>query len=169
MDSTQSLSDFPTIDKMSPRELAALVEDARSLQRAAEAGAPRQLLRGRRFGLLRAAGDAGKDDDIALFERAAVELGAQVAHLRPYGTELSQPQEEHTALMLGRLYDAVICQGMAPALVQRLRTDAGIPVYDRIASQSQPIAKAAALLGHATSATDNRRFLLQALLLKTIV
>jgi ornithine carbamoyltransferase len=168
MDSTQLPFDLVATEKMSPRELATLVEDARALQRSAEAGATQPLLRGRRFGLLDATGDAGKDD-IALFGRAAIELGAQVAHISPDLTELSEPREvEHTAHMLGRLYDALLCQGMAPAVVRQLSAQAGIPVYDGIASTTHPLAKAAELLGSAISVVDKRRFLLQALLVRSM-
>jgi len=167
MDSSLSPSALPSFDKMSPRELAALVEDARSLQRAAEAGATQPLLKGRQVGLLCATG-AG-DDDLALFDSAVAELGAHVAHIRPDLTVLGDPQQVvQTAHTLGRLYDALVCQGLAPALVQRLITDAGIPICDGIASPDHPIAKAAATLGRATSAADSRRFLLQALLLKAV-
>jgi ornithine carbamoyltransferase len=168
MDSTRLPFNLTATDRMSPRELAALVEDARLLQRSAEAGATQPLLRGRHFGLLDAADDAG-EGDTALFDRAARELGAYVAHIRPRLTELSEPQEvEHTAHMLGRLYDAVVCQGMTPGLVRRLSAEAGIPVYDRVASTSPSLTKAADMLGTANSAADNRRFLLQALLVRTM-
>lgn len=168
MDSTQLPINLVATEKMSPRELAALLDDARALQRSAEAGATQPLLRGRRFGLLDAAGDAGKDD-VALFDRAAIELGAQVAHINPSLTELSEPLEVgHTAHMLGRLYDAVVCQGVAPSLVRQLSAEAGIPVYDGIASSNHPLAKAADLLGPATPVADKRRFLLQALLVRNM-
>jgi ornithine carbamoyltransferase len=105
-------------------------------------------------------------DDAALFDRAAVELGATVAHIRPGLTELSSAHDvRQTALMLGRLYDAVVCEGMDPGLVRRLRVEAGVPVYDGITSPSHPIATAVELLGSAVSVEDNRRFVLQALLL----
>jgi ornithine carbamoyltransferase len=168
LDPTRPPFDLVSPEKMSPRDLATLVEDARALQCSAEAGATQPLLRGRRFGLLDAAGDAGKDD-AALFERAATELGAQVAHIGPYLTEFSEPREvAHAAHMLGRLYDAVVCQGMAPALVRHLSAQARIPVYDDIASPSHPLAKVADLLGPAISAADKRRFVLQALLVRNM-
>lgn len=92
-----------------------------------------------------------------------------MAHIQPHLTELSEPHEvERTAYMLGRLYDLLMCQGLASALVQRLRADAGIPVCDRMASPSHPIAKVANMLGQADSSTNNRRFALQALMLKAI-
>ena len=118
---------------------------ARALQRAAQAGTTQPLLRGKNLGLLCEVDD---DADAALFRRAAVELGAHVAHIRPRLSELSTPEEvQHTARMLGRLYDAVECQGMAPALVQQVGNDAGVPVYDGIASQDHPTAQLAESLG----------------------
>ena len=153
-------------ENMSPREVIAVLANARTLQRAAEAGTTQPLLRGKNLGLLCEADDAL---DAALFRRAAVELGAHVAHIRPSLSVLSTPQEvQHTARMLGRLYDAVECQGMAPALVQQVGNEAGVPVYDGIASQDHPTAKLAELLGDDASPADNRRFVLQAVLLSTI-
>ena len=75
---------------------------------------------------------------------------------------------QHTARMLGRLYDAVECQGIAPGVVRQPGNDAGVPGYDGIASQHHPTAKLADLLGSDTPPVDNRRFVLQAVLLSTI-
>ena len=153
-------------NQMSPRDVTAVLANARTLQRAAEAGKTQPLLRGKNFGLLC---EADEDGAAALFRRAAVELGAQVVLIRPSLSELSTPQEvQHTARVLGRLYDAVECQGMAPALVQQVGNEAGVPVYDGIASQDHPTAKLAELLGSDASPADNRRFVLQAVLLTTI-
>ena len=151
---------------MSPRDVTAVLASARTLQRAAGAGKVQPLLRGKNLGLLC---DVNDDSDAALFRRAAVELGAHVAHIRPSLSESSTPQEvQHTARVLGRLYDAVECQGMAPALVQQVSDDAGVPVYDGIASRDHPTAHLAELLGGDASPADNRRFVLQAVLLNTI-
>jgi ornithine carbamoyltransferase len=153
-------------ENMSPRDASAVLASARTLQRAAQAGTTQPLLRGKNLGLLCEADD---DLDAALFRRAGVELGAHVAHIRPSLSELSTPQEvQHTARMLGRFYDAVECQGMAPALVEQVGTEASVPVYDGIASQDHPTAKLAELLGDDASPADNRRFVLQAVLLSTI-
>ena len=107
--------------------------------------------------------------DAAVFRRAAVEMGAHVAHIRPSLTELSTPLEvQDTARMLGRLYDAVECQGMAADLVHQLGIDADVPVFDAIASQRHPTAKLDGLLGGDSPALDKRRFVLQAVLLSTV-
>ena len=153
-------------DPMPPHDVSLVLDHARALQLAARAGDLRASLRGRKFGLMC---EADKDGDAALFRRAAVELGACVAQLRSSLTELSTPQEvQHTARMLGRLYDAVECQGMAPSLVHRLGIDAGVPVYDGIACQHHPTATLCALLDGDSSALDKRRFVLQAVLLSTV-
>jgi len=153
-------------DTMSPRDLNAILAAARTLQRAAQAGAVQPLLRGKNLGLLCESQEA---EDAALFRRAATELGARVSHIRPTLSDSSTPQEvQHTARMLGRLYDAVECQGMASSLVQRVGAEAGVPIYDGVASPQHPTAKLAEQLGGDTPVTDNRRFVLQAVLLNAI-
>ena len=158
-------------EPIAQRDVAFVLDNARALQFAAQAGGLRALLRGRKFGLMCEIDDNSDGaSDAALFRRAAVELGAHVAHIRPSVTELSTPQEVlQTARMLGRLYDAVECQGMTADLVHRLGADAGVPVYDAVASQRHPTAKLDGLLGGDSPAIDKRRFVLQAVLLSTVV
>jgi ornithine carbamoyltransferase len=154
------------LEPLSPRQASALLVQARALQHAARAGSTQPLLKGKNLGLLCEAAD---DPDAALFLRAAHELGAHVAHIRPSLSELSTPQEvKHTARMLGRLYDAVECQGMTPAMVRQVGDDAGVPVYDGIAMRSHPTAQLAEQMEGGGSTANNRLFILQALLLNTI-
>jgi ornithine carbamoyltransferase len=152
---------------LSPDDEKALLDQARSLQRAAAAGRTQPLLRGKNLGLLCA------DDSAAqalLFRQSASELGAHVAHIGMSLSERSATQEvAHTARMLGRLYDAVECQGLDSALVQQVAEVAGIAVYDGLACNDALISRLAAQLEHEAAAGDNRRFVLQALLLNTIV
>jgi ornithine carbamoyltransferase len=158
---------FPALASLSPAEESALLASARTLQQAAVAGLTQPMLRGKNLGLL------CHDDtqpEALLFRRAATELGAHVAHVAMSLSELSTALEiAHTARMLGRLYDAVECQGMAGALVQQVADGAGVAVYAGIASPHHSTARLADQLGHVTSPADNRRFVLQALLLGTIV
>ena len=153
-------------DPIAPRDSSIVLDHARALQLAARAGELRASLRGRNLGLMCEADESG---DAALFRRAAVELGAHVAHIRPSLTELSTPEDvQHTARMLGRLYDAVECQGMAPDLVHQMGIEAGVPVYDGIASPQHPTARLDALLGGDSAPLDKRRFVVQAVLLSTV-
>ena len=148
---------------MTAHDMSAVLANALALQRAARAGATRPLLRGKHFGLWC---DVGDDAVAALFDQAATELGAQVAHMRPSLTAQSTPQEvQHTARVLGRLYDAVECLGMAPELAAEVSRWAGVPVYDGIACPSHPTARLAEQLDPASPEIDRRRYVLQAVLL----
>ena len=167
MGSARTPRPAPAPASLPPGDEKALLEQARSLQRASAAGRVQPLLRGKNLGLLCA------DDTQAqalLFRQAASELGAHVAHIGMSLSECSAAQEvTHTARMLGRLYDAVECQGLPTAMVQQMAEVSGIAVYDGLASNERLISRLAAQLGDEASAGENRRFVLQALLLHTIV
>lgn len=139
-----------------------MLDTARALLLSAAAGASRALLRGRQFGLLC---ESDLETDAALFRQAATELGAKVAHIRPSLMALGTPQDiQRTAKMLGRLYDAVACQGLVPALVQQLAADAGVPVYADLASAQHATAKLVEQLEGEASDADKRLVILQAVL-----
>lgn len=156
----------PALATLSPLDERSLLDRARMLRRAASAGRVQLLLRGKNLGLLCA------DDTQAqalLFRQAASELGAHVAHIGMSLSERSSAQEvAHTARLLGRLYDAVECQGLPAALVRQMAAVAGIAVYDALATNEPLITWLAAQLGSAADLPQNRRFALQALLLHTI-
>jgi len=157
----RSLSDFAA---MSAQDMNAIVVRATDLETALRDGTAQSPLRGLNLGLLC---DTDGNAEAALFQRAASALGAQVAHLHPKLSELSSPQEvQDTARILGRLYDAVECVGMAPALVGRIGVEAGVPVFDGIASPRHPTAWLAGLLrGGAGHEEDRRCLVIQAVLL----
>jgi ornithine carbamoyltransferase len=166
MISTLHTSAIPALQTLLLGQASALLTHARALQRAAQSGTIQPLLKGKRLGVLCV---AANDHDAALFHVAAAELGARVTQVQPSLTDASTPMEiARTARMLGRLYDAVECQGLPPALVGRIRDDAGVPVYDGIASRDHPVARLAEQLDAGAPADDNRRFVLQALLLSTL-
>ena len=155
-----------TANPMLSSESSALLATARKLQEAASAGKKQALLRGKNFGLLCETDDAS---GAMLFSRAATELGAHVAHIRPSLTELSTPQDvAHTARLLGRLYDAVECEGVSASLVQQMGNEAGVPIFEGVASASHPTAELVDQLEGDASVADKRRFILQAVLLSTL-
>lgn len=145
---------------MSPQNPSAAQAHARQLLQAAQAGNLQPLLRGKKLGLLCSSEDG---EAARLFRRAAEALGAHVARLPVSLSALSSAQEvQHTARVLGRLYDAIECQDMDSALVTRVRQEAGVPVFDALA--------AAALEGSAepdggAAPAEQQLSLLQALLL----
>jgi ornithine carbamoyltransferase len=167
MGSARTPRHAPVPGSLSPGDESILIDQARSMQRAAAAGRVQPLLRGKNLGLL-CADDT--QSQALLFRRAASELSAHVAHIGISLSEQSTPQEvAHTARMLGRLYDAVECQGMDSALVQQMAAVAGIVVYDGLACDEPLISRLAAALGHEAVPDENRHFVLQALLVLTIV
>jgi ornithine carbamoyltransferase len=154
--------------KLLRQDEAALMDRARFVQTAFLRGALPLQLKGKNLGLLCDEENEGSESQ-ALFRHAATELGAHVATIRPALSSLGSPAEiQHTAQILGRFYNAVECQGVAPEVVRQIGRAAGIPVYDGIACATHPTAGLGGLLGDRTSPADNRRFVLQALLLGSI-
>ncbi|MGJ7568104.1 ornithine carbamoyltransferase [Variovorax sp. GB1R11] len=157
-------TDLRTSNVPPPQDTAELLRLALRLRHLARTNALPLLLRGMNIGLLRAAAVV---DDPAPLLRAAGELGAHVATVRWNLSGAGNPREvQHTGRTLGRLYDAVVCQGMPAALVRQIGQAAGIPVYDDIACDAHPSARLADGLGEEAAPGDNRRFMLQALLVE---
>jgi ornithine carbamoyltransferase len=158
-------------ESLAPLEVTVMLANARALRQAALAGTMQPLLRGKNLGLLRNAADAdrGGDGEAEFFRGAAADLGAKVADIRAGLSESTAAQEiQHTARLLGRLYDAVACQGLPRAIVQQVSVAAGVPVLDGIASAEHPTARLAELLGAEATAEENRRYMLQAVLLSAV-
>lgn len=153
------------LEEMSPGELDSVLARAKALKRAAENGNSKHLLRGKNVGLLC---ETQESKDARDFHRAASDLGAHVAHLRPSLALLTPHDVRHTAQMLGRLYDAVECQGLSSALIAQLECDAGVPVFDGLGTSGNTASRLADLLDGDGSPQDKRHYVLQALLLGTI-
>jgi len=150
---------------MSTQDHQPMLTSARELLQAARNGALQPLLRGKKLGLLCASEET---EAARLFRQAAEALGAHVARLPVSLSAQSRAQEvQHTARMLGRLYDAIECQDMDGALVARVRQESGVPVFDAIAAPGQ-LAAAAAELEGPDSLDDKRISLVQALLLSAL-
>ena len=140
-----------SLDTLSARDVEALLQAARRIQRAARVGAPPRSLHGRNIARL---GRADGADDGA-FDRAASELGAQVTHVGAHGPGLaSSAGLQRTARMLGRLYDAIDCAGLPQPHFEGLVREAGVPVFNGLASRNHPLRMLAvvvelqALAGH---------------------
>ena len=158
-------SSVPATPWPSPLDSDALLASARELQRAGDGAPKAHLLRDRHLGLVCELDDG---EEAKLFRRAATALGARVTHIRPSVSQLDTAGEDalkHTARILGRLYDGIECQGLDPSLVSRLARDAGVPVFDGLASSRNASAPLARLLDGADSSETKRLLILQAVLL----
>lgn len=155
-----------TATALLPGDRETLAAGARALFSAAAAGPLPRLLEGKNIGLLCATPGS---EDAVLFERAASELGARVARIdATLPASLADEHIRRTARTLGRLYDAIECQGLAGVLIERLRAESGVPVYDGIACASHPSAAVAAAVGEPPVAAERRCRVLQALLVSTM-
>jgi ornithine carbamoyltransferase len=144
----------------------ALLDQARELCRARADGRPLRLMRGRNLGLL--CPDPGTPA-ARLFQQAASELGAQVAHIQAEAYAGSADRDlASTARLLGRLYDAVECQGLAPGVAQRLAALSGNVVFDGLALEGGLVDRLVRQLDCSGSLADKSRFVLQALLLRRL-
>ncbi len=128
------------------------------------------MLRGRKLALL---ADFDNKPDVLLFVRAATEMGAQVARLRPgLSTESSEQEVQSTARMLGQLYHALECQGLDLHLAKQIALYAGIPVFRGLASAQHCTALLAPQLADPSdcdnASTDARCRVVQAVLLGTL-
>ena len=149
----------------SQQELQAVLTRAEQLR--GRSSQMTSALPGKSLGLLCTEPDS---EDARLFLQAARGLGAYVA-LVP--SQVGAPQFGAVQLarmgrLLGRLYDAVECQGMDLGAVRELGAAANVPVYAGLASPRHPIAGLADRLDSAAPLLDRRRWLIQAALLVTL-
>jgi ornithine carbamoyltransferase len=126
-----------SLDALTRGDLQALLDRARALKTASRARTSSRPLRGKNLALLN---DAGGRGDASALEHAAAELGAQVSQL-PVAHRA--PGE---ARLLGRLYDAIDCDGIDADTLQRIDRDAGVPVFNGLASGTHPTRVLATLL-----------------------
>lgn len=151
----------------SPAPLAvsdALGDRALAIHRAARLGRVERSLRGRNFGLVSEL-QAGAEAEI--FHRAATGLGAKVARILPSIAGLTDPNEAGTtALWLGRLYDAVECQGLPPERINQVRAAASIPVLESVSELRETGDSLASLRSVGLAEDEARCCLLQAILLR---
>ena len=160
----RALSDEPR-EPLSGDEEGGMLANARLLRDATGSGQAQSLLRGKFIGLL---ADDDDSEEGRCFKSAALALGARVAHIRPSLTDQSDPRVvRETARMLGRLYDAIECQGQPPALVARLRDETAVPVFEELSSPTHLTGALAEKLGAGTG-IDGRRFVVQVVLMSTL-
>jgi ornithine carbamoyltransferase len=143
-------------DRLSSAELQALLDTAAALERAKRRGDGWGPLRGRHLALL----CNGADDAATAFQRAVHELGGSVALLDAHDWQTQAgARVADAARLLGRLYDAVDCCDLPPALLEQIEAHCGVPVFNGVAKADHPLsAMVAALLA------DNRQCALQALM-----
>jgi ornithine carbamoyltransferase len=139
----------------------ALVASARALREAHRASRPQGMLRGKYIALL----GGGAEAEVNLLLAAAAALGARVTPVQTGLSAASADKDvQDVAGMLGRLYDAVECDGLPVDVVRRLALAVDVPLFERLASAAHPTAQLAARLGPEATPGENRLCMLQAAL-----
>jgi ornithine carbamoyltransferase len=133
------LSPLWSLDVLTPADAHALLSVARALKQAPGGAAP---LKGKHLALLcerplRPATD--------VFSTAARGLGAQVTRIGPHSARLAETGDldeigevRGMARILGRLYDAIECDGMGEALMRELLRAAAVPVFNVLRRERHP-------------------------------
>lgn len=149
-----------------PRDVALLMGCAADLRRAAGAGSPQRPLQGRNIALLAPSNELPA---ACAATKAAQALGAQVVHVRSDTLPpLDAPDFALAAALLGRLYDAVVAEGVPAGMVRRVEAAADRPVLDDIAGDRHALRSLANAMSRADGATDHHDWLLQALLVQAV-
>lgn len=144
-----------SVETLSSADIRDVLNTARRLHVAGRDGRTGAPLRGRNLALLN---DVAPADGAGSLRHAALELGAQVAHVRPSDARLAEPVTDPATLrLLGRLYDALDCEDMPPTLVADVAREAGVPVFNGLGSPRHPtrvLAELLALQEHSGKALD---------------
>jgi ornithine carbamoyltransferase len=125
-----------------------------------------QVLQGRRLGLMSANPDG---EDARLFVRAARGLGAHVALIAPPDAGDGPQPLEDIGRLLGRLYEAVECQGLGAAVAEQLAAAGNLPVFDGLADASHWLAQLAGDWADPAPLVQRRCWLVQAMLMLALL
>ncbi|HEX3141959.1 MAG TPA: hypothetical protein VHQ87_18025 [Rhizobacter sp.] len=122
-----------SLDAMSSGERQRVAAMAESLAQAAKSGHSLQALRGKNLAVLC---EVSECPGLAGFCRAAEAQGARVTHIRPSEALTPSPHgPDAVGQLLGRLYDAIDCHGLAPEVVEQLARTSGTPVFNELGCQ----------------------------------
>lgn len=120
-----------SVDGLTADEQRRIRETAAALEHSARSGLAVQSLRGKNLAVLCESVDC---PGLESFRRAANALGAQVTQIRPSDAlNMSARSSDMVGSLLGRLYDAIDCHGLDPAVIERLERVTGKPVFNDLA------------------------------------
>jgi ornithine carbamoyltransferase len=126
-----------------PGEIRYLLDLARELKAAKQAGTEQQRLRGRNIALIF---EKTSTRTRCAFEVAAYDQGAHVTYLGPTGTQIGVKETvKDTARVLARMYDGIEYRGFDQATVEELAR-CGIPVWNGLTNEYHPTQVLADLL-----------------------
>ena len=127
-----------SLEELSARDIAGVLELAHELKRARNAGTERAQLRGKNIALLVQTARTRPRTRCAL-EVAAGEQGASVSFVGPGESQIDAREIlSDTARVLGRFYDAIEYRGRNRDTARMLAKYAGVPVFNGLTRPSHP-------------------------------
>jgi ornithine carbamoyltransferase len=124
-----------TLESLSQGDVSDLLGVAVRLERWPGAQTAARPLAGRNLAVI---GCDAANAPIGFVRDAAGELGARVAHLR--GDVAFAGEPVRAARLLGRLYDAIDCEGLDTTILREIDREAGVPVFDGLYGAAQTVA-----------------------------
>lgn len=125
-----------TVQDLTQRELAYLIDLARELKRAKRSRSEQPSLRGRSICLIF---EKTSTRTRCAFEVAAADQGAHVTCLDPQSSQMGHKESiADTARVLGRMFDAIAFRGARQETVDELARYAGVPVYNALTDEYHP-------------------------------
>jgi ornithine carbamoyltransferase len=125
-----------TVQDLSQREMAYLIDLALDLKRAKRSRSEQPSLRGRNICLIF---EKTSTRTRCAFEVAAADQGAHVTCLDPLSSQMGHKESiADTARVLGRMFDAIAFRGARQATVEELARCAGVPVYNALTDEYHP-------------------------------
>jgi len=119
-----------------PAEFRSLIELARQLKAAKQAGYERPMLTGRNIALIF---EKTSTRTRSAFEVAAHDQGAHVTYLGPDESQIGTKESiKDTARVLGRMFDGIEYRGFAQAEIETLGEYAGVPVWNGLTTEWHP-------------------------------
>lgn len=118
------------------QEFAYLLDLARDLKRAKQAGTEQRHLEGKAVCLIF---EKTSTRTRCAFEVACYDQGAFVTYLDPSASQVGHKESARdTARVLGRMYDAIAYRGSHQSTVEELAAHAGVPVYNGLTDDYHP-------------------------------
>lgn len=119
-----------------PDEWRGLLDLARELKAAKQAGTERPWLTGRNIALVF---EKTSTRTRCSFEVAAYDQGARITYLDPAGSQIEHKESiTDTARVLGRLFDGIEYRGRGQHLVEILAERSGVPVWNGLTDEWHP-------------------------------
>lgn len=127
-----------------PAEIQYLIDLARELKAAKQAGTEKKTLCGKNIALIF---EKTSTRTRCAFEVGAFDQGALVTYLGPSGSQIGHKESmKDTARVLGRMYDGIEYRGYGQDIVEELGQYAGVPVWNGLTNEYHPTQLLADLL-----------------------